>query len=74
METAEENRENTFLGRFIPAALAQKAMVGGQFALYRGIIFLDAGIFTSALANYPAVTIVIYIAVINVFAGVVYIQ
>lgn len=30
METAEENRENTFLGRFIPAALAQKAMVTGQ--------------------------------------------
>ena len=48
-----------------------RCMVGGQFALYRGIIYLDAGIFTSALANYPAVTIVIYIAVINVFAGVV---
>ena len=32
METAEENRENTFLGRFIPAALAQKAMVTGQIA------------------------------------------
>ncbi len=46
-------------------------MVGGKFVLYRGIIFLDAGIYTSAVADHPAFTLVLYIAAINAFAGLV---
>ena len=46
-------------------------MVGGKSVLYRGIIFLDAGVLTSSLADAPALSVIIYIAIITAFTGVV---
>ena len=46
-----------------------RSMVGGKRALYRGILFLDLGLFTSSLANDPSVVIILYIAAVNAFAG-----
>ncbi len=46
-------------------------MVGGKRTLYRAILFLDLGVFTFALADHPAVTVVTYITIINAFAGLV---
>lgn len=48
-----------------------KHMVGGRSVLYRGMIFLDAGILTSTLADAPALSVIVYIAIITAFAGVV---
>ena len=48
-------------------------MVGGRYMLYIGIIVLDFGIFTLSLANIPKIYIVIYLAFINAFSGVIYI-
>lgn len=48
-----------------------KSMVGGKLVLYRGIIFLDLGIFTSSLANDKVFYITLYIAIVNAFAGLV---
>ena len=44
-------------------------MVGGKFVLYRGIIFLDAGVFTSVVADNPILYVILYIAVLHAFAG-----
>ena len=48
-----------------------KSMVGGKLVLYRGIILLDLGIFTSSLANDQFFYIFLYIAIVNAFAGLV---
>ena len=44
-------------------------MVGGKRVLYRGIIYLDIGIFTSAVADSAQIYIVLYLAVIHAFNG-----
>ena len=46
-----------------------KHMVGGKRVLYRGIIFLDVGVLTSTLADSPELTVIIYIAVLSAFTG-----
>ena len=48
-----------------------KHMVGGKTVLYRGIIFLDIGILTSSLADAPGRSLIIYIAAVCVFTGMV---
>ena len=45
-------------------------MVGGESSLFRGIIFLDLGLFVSSLINTGTFYIVLYIAVGNVLTGV----
>ena len=44
-------------------------MVGGKRVLYTGLIFLDFGIFTAALARSRNSYFIFYIAVLNAFAG-----
>ena len=44
-------------------------MVGGKQVLYRTIIFLDFGLFTSALSNHPAIYIILFIAGIHLLSG-----
>jgi len=46
-----------------------RSMVGGKSTLYRGILFLDLGIFTSSLADGQRFIVVIYIAAMNLFTG-----
>ena len=48
-----------------------KHMVGGRLVLYRGLFFLDAGIFSSTLANAPSVYLIVYIAAMNLFTALV---
>ena len=48
-----------------------KHMVGGKTLLYRGIIFLDVGILTSSLADAPSRSLIIYIAAVCIFTGLV---
>ena len=44
-------------------------MVGGRSILYRGIIILDVGLFTASLSDIPRMYVVIYLAVMNAFSG-----
>ena len=46
-------------------------MVGGKRILFRTIILLDFGLFTSALADHPAIYIILFIAGIHLFSGLV---
>lgn len=46
-----------------------RQMVGGRFILYRGLFFLDAGIFSTTLANAPDIYLIIYIAIVDLFAA-----
>lgn len=46
-------------------------MVGGKSVLYRGIIYLDIGILTSSLSDNPDLSIIIYVAAVNIFTGIV---
>ena len=46
-------------------------MVGGQNVLYRGMIFLDLGMFTSSIADNPAGFLIAYIAAVDAFTGLV---
>lgn len=46
-----------------------RCMVGGKSILYRGIIILDVGLFTASLTDIPRMYVVIYLAVINAFSG-----
>ena len=46
-------------------------MVGGKRLLYRGIIFLDIGILTSSLADAPELSLIIYVAAVSAFTGLV---
>ncbi len=46
-------------------------MVGGKRSLYQGIFLLDLGIFTSTLYDLPKTYILIYLAIIHGFSGLV---
>ena len=46
-------------------------MVGGKMVLYRGVIILDFAIFTGTLVDVPRAYILIYLAVIHLFSGLV---
>ena len=46
-------------------------MVGGKTVLYRGIIFLDIGILSSSLADAPEMSLILYIAAVSGFTGLV---
>ena len=46
-------------------------MVGGKAVLYRGIIYLDIGILSSSLADAPERALIIYVAAVNIFTGLV---
>lgn len=46
-------------------------MVGGKTALYRGLIFLDLWAFTSTLLRYYEVYLILYLAGVNAFTGLV---
>ena len=44
-------------------------MVGGKNVLFRGMIFLDLGIFAGMIFSHPAVYILIYISILHIFTG-----
>ena len=46
-------------------------MVGGKTILYRGIIYVDFAILTFTLTDVPKIYVLIYLAVIHGFAGLV---
>ena len=48
-----------------------RSMVGGKFSLLRGLLLLDLGAFTSSLTYGQTIYVVLYVAVIHLFAGVV---
>ncbi len=48
-----------------------KHMVGGRSVLYRAVIVLDIGLFTLSLTKIPLIFIVLYLAAMHGFAGIV---
>lgn len=46
-------------------------MVGGKTTLYRGMFYLDLGILTSTVNDYDGMYIILYIAALHIFYGVV---
>ncbi|MBE6040416.1 MAG: hypothetical protein E7219_05590 [Clostridiales bacterium] len=46
-------------------------MVGGKTVLYRGILLLELGLFASSIANHPGPFVILYLASINLYSGVV---
>ena len=46
-------------------------MVGGRFSLYKGVFLLDVGLFTGSLIDIPKTYVMIYLVIINAFAGLV---
>jgi len=44
-------------------------MVGGKNVLYRGIILVDAGLFTGALVDDSSYIIILYVAGLHLFSG-----
>ena len=46
-------------------------MVSGKVLLYRGMIYLDIGVFTTAIINNAIIYIALYLAALHGFAGVV---
>lgn len=48
-----------------------KHMVGGKRILYLGIVYLDLGIFTSSIAGNARIYLVLYLAVIHAFNGII---
>ena len=48
-----------------------KHMVGGRTLLYRGIIYLELGAVTAAMSENPAPYIIIYLAFLHAFNGVI---
>ena len=48
-----------------------RSMVGGKRLLFTAIVYLDIGILTTSLANAPAIFVILYLAAVNAFAGVI---
>ena len=48
-----------------------RLMVGGRAALYRAVIILDMGLFTLSLTDVPLYCVVIYLAGLHGFSGVI---
>ncbi len=46
-------------------------MVGGRTILYRGIVFLDFALFTMSLSDVPKIYILMYLAMVHAFSGLV---
>ena len=46
-------------------------MVGGRFSLYKGVFLLDVGLFTGSLIDIPKTYVMVYLVIINAFAGLV---
>lgn len=46
-----------------------RSMVGGRFALYRGIIYLDFGVFTVLTVDALTAYLIIYIAILSFITG-----
>lgn len=46
-------------------------MVGGKLILYRGVVLFDLALFTGTLADVPRIYVLIYLAVIHLFSGLV---
>ena len=46
-----------------------RSMVGGRFALYRGIIYLDFGVFTVLTVDALTFYLIIYIAILSFITG-----
>ena len=44
-------------------------MVGGKSLLYKGILYLDVGLFVSSLINTAAVSVMLYVAAADMIAG-----
>jgi uncharacterized membrane protein HdeD (DUF308 family) len=61
----------TGIGRLIYFFTMARYMVGGKVSLYRAVILIDFAVLTLSLADVPKIYILLYLAVINVFAGIV---
>lgn len=48
-----------------------RSMVGSKSILYQAIIYLDLGLLSASVVNNPDFFIIIYIAILNMFTGVV---
>ena len=46
-------------------------MVGGRRALYTGVILMDFGIITMSLSDVPGMYVLLYLAILHAFAGVI---
>lgn len=46
-------------------------MVGGKMMLYIGMLYLEIGIFTSALRDNPQIYIIMYLMIVQAFTGIV---
>ena len=46
-----------------------RSMVGGRAQLYRGLIFTDLGVFSASLAAKSGIILILYIAAMNLFSG-----
>ena len=46
-------------------------MVGGRRALYIGVILMDFGIITMSLSDVPGIYVLLYLAILHAFAGVI---
>lgn len=57
--------------RLVFFAKMARHMVGGRSILYRGVIMLDIGIFTVSLSHVPTIILVMYLAGIHGFAGII---
>ena len=51
--------------------LMARHMVGGKEILYKGIILFNFGVITSSVSNIPKIYILLYLAVIHAFSGIV---
>jgi uncharacterized membrane protein HdeD (DUF308 family) len=61
----------TGIGRLTYYFTMTRYMVGGKESLYRGIIFLDFALFTMSLSDVPKVYVLMYLALVHAFSGLV---
>ncbi len=59
------------IGQLIYYFSMARHMVDGKFVLCRGLIFLDLGLFTSAISDNPDAVVIFYIAAVSAFNGLV---
>ena len=59
----------TGIGRLIYYFTMARYMVGGKMTLYMGVILVDFAVLTTSLVNVPKVYILVYLAVIHAFSG-----
>ena len=59
----------TGIGRLIYYFTMARYMVGGKMTLYMGVILVDFAVLTTSLVNIPKIYILVYLALIHAFSG-----